>query len=150
MTPEIKEFLKIFADDIKSDDVSLFLFRDSSPESPLELVAAGHHKKLEELAVPRTMGIVGWVATNGEPVLSNDTTHNEHFSDAVDMISGFETHSILAVPIRYEGILIGVLEAINKSLGGDFSEEDLKLAQKAAEQLADQIPPKKLLSLIGK
>jgi len=149
MTTELRDFLRKFSDDMKSDDVSLFLYRDSSPDSPLELYSVGHHTKLKDLAVPRDMGIVGWVAQNNEPVFTNDTANDERFSDAVDMISGFETHSILAVPVLYKTTVIGVLEAINKGMGEDFTEDDLTLSIKAARDIIEYIPSEKIMSILG-
>ncbi|RKY87672.1 hypothetical protein DRQ09_04085 [candidate division KSB1 bacterium] len=147
MNQEIKEFLRKFSEDVGAEDVSLFLFRDSSPDSPLELVSVAHHIKLKDLAVPQGMGIVGWVASRGEPVLSNDTEKDPRFSDAVDMISGYKTKSIIAVPVLYKDVVIGVIEVINKKGESNFTEKDFEITKNAANLIIKYIPDTKIKNL---
>jgi GAF domain-containing protein len=57
------------------------------------------------------------------------------FYGGMDEKTGFETRSILAVPMHSHERTIGVLEVINKREGG-FDESDLKLATALANHAA--------------
>ncbi len=81
------------------------------------------------------VGIAGWVALNGEPTIVNDVYTDTRFFSSVDKTSGFQTDSILCVPLKVEQRVIGVLEAINKN-NGHFDDNDLRLLQAISGPLA--------------
>jgi len=58
-------------------------------------------------------GIVGCVAGTGEVIIVPDTKKDDRFNSMVDSITGFQTKSIIAVPIKSKGRIIGVLQALN-------------------------------------
>lgn len=68
-------------------------------------------------------GIAGWVAQTGQPLVINDVYSDKRFYRKSDTLSGFQTHSILCVPLKANEQMIGVMEAINK-LDGEFTEHD--------------------------
>jgi GAF domain-containing protein len=80
-------------------------------------------------------GIAGWVAMNGQPTIVNDVYKDTRFFAKVDKSSGFQTDSILCVPLKVEQRVIGVLEAINKQ-NGRFDKYDLRLLQAISGPLA--------------
>jgi signal transduction histidine kinase len=80
-------------------------------------------------------GIVGWVGSSGEPVIVEDTRTDRRFSSKVDAITGFKTKSVVALPIKNKGRLIGVLEVLNKREGTPFNREDLQLLAVVADQI---------------
>ena len=148
MSVTIQKLLHKLTEDIKTEDVSLFLRSYVSPDSYLELFEVACHSELKNLAIPRNIGIVSWVANQKEPVIANDTINDPRFSDLVDWVSGYRTKSILALPLYHNKIFIGVLEAINKKEGAEFTEDDLKLTQEAAEKIIPLIPPEKLTTIM--
>lgn len=81
-------------------------------------------------------GIAGWVATHGEPVIVNDVSKDERFSQKADVHTSALTRSIAAVPLQIKGKTIGVLEVLNKSSTDGFDEEDLRLILTLATQAA--------------
>jgi signal transduction histidine kinase len=81
-------------------------------------------------------GVVGWVATHGEPVVIDDVSKDQRFSREVDTRTGFLTRSVLCVPLQIKGKTIGVLEVLNKFSGNGFDQEDLQLAMTMAAQAA--------------
>jgi sigma-B regulation protein RsbU (phosphoserine phosphatase) len=77
--------------------------------------------------IPRGVGIAGWVAERGEPLNVPDAYQDPRFNQEVDRRSGFRTRSILAMPLRTDGAVIGVAEVINRKDGEPFDREDLVL-----------------------
>lgn len=90
-------------------------------------------------------GIGGWVAEHGEPVIVNNAYTDTRFYSKSDQDSGFQTHSILAVPLVVENRVIGIVEAINK-LHGIFTDHDLRLLRMVSAPLAVAIENARLHS----
>ncbi len=80
-------------------------------------------------------GIAGWVAAKGQPAVVNNVRSDFRFYGGVDKSTGFETRSILCVPLLVEKRVIGVLEAINKR-NGAFDKNDLRLVLAISGPLA--------------
>lgn len=94
-------------------------------EVPVALGEVG--EKVQKIELPIGQGIAGWVAAHGEPQLIADVRQDARFNPAVDRETGFQTRSILAVPLQVRGKLIGVAEVINRRDGQPFDHEDLEL-----------------------
>jgi PAS domain S-box-containing protein len=73
-------------------------------------------------------GVVGWVAQSGQSAIVSKVSADRRFSSAVDARTGFHTASVLAVPLRVQDQVIGVLEAINKQQG-EFDAHDQTLLE---------------------
>ena len=91
-----------------------------------ETIPDGYRQSLE-------MGILGWVARTGEPLLTNDTSQEElYFSYDPER---HQAGSELAVPLVYGGETRGVLDLQCRETGG-FDPLDLATAQTMAVQIA--------------
>jgi signal transduction histidine kinase len=77
-------------------------------------------------------GIVGWVASTGEPLLVPDVSQEPRYYQVSDII---ETRSELAVPLRTKNEIIGVLDVQSKHLNA-FDESDVVVLQSLANQAA--------------
>lgn len=91
--------------------------------------------KLKSLRLKRGESIAGYVADRGVTVSANDAQRHPHFSPAVDLKTGFQTRSILSVPIISQGKVIGVIEILNKT-DGAFNSEDEQLLQSIAASVS--------------
>lgn len=80
-------------------------------------------------------GIAGWVAESGNPLLVPDVSKDERFYGGVDEQTDFNTRTILAVPIKVESRIIGVIEAINPTVGS-FDQNDQRLLLDVADLAA--------------
>jgi len=95
----------------------------------------GLDKFSSDLDVQAGQGIVGWVMETGQSALLNDVAHDPRFFPGIDQQTGFQTHSLLAVPLRARDKVIGVLEVVNKRSGG-FDTYDLILVETMAASAA--------------
>ena len=87
-------------------------------------------------SLPVQSGIAWWVATHGKSARVNDAAKDERFTATLDDVSGFETRSVLCVPVELEDEVIGVIEVLNKVSGVDFTEDDEQLLSVLAGQAA--------------
>ncbi len=110
-------------------------------ENVLEFVVVSGEKRhrLETINVPMGEGIAGWVAVHGEPQIVNDAKTNKRFTGNVDKETGFETKKILAVPMKLDSDIIGVLEVINTKDNRDFEDNDLRIIYDMSDRVATVI-----------
>ena len=101
--------------------------------------------RLKPLRLKRGEGIAGYVADRGVAVLANDAQRHPHFSPTVDIKIGFQTRSILSVPIISQGKVIGVIEILNKT-DGDFNSEDEQLLLSIAASVSIALENARLYS----
>ena len=80
-------------------------------------------------------GIAGWVAQNDKSAIVSYAPIDRRFTPNIDARTGFHTTSLLAVPLRVRGSVIGVLEVVNK-LDGVFTEDDRSLVETLAASAA--------------
>ena len=66
--------------------------------------------ELTDIRIPPGKGIAGWVVVHEEPLLVHDVKKDPRFYSEIDKIIGFETKSIVCVPLKTRTKLIGVLE----------------------------------------
>lgn len=87
--------------------------------------------------------IAGYVGLSQLPLIINDPYNASElkdihprlkFADKFDKSSAFKTKSILCVPIMNAGVILGVMQVINKQKG-DFNDADLRLGQGLAQML---------------
>jgi len=103
---------------------SVFL-HDAKSHELWSLVATDVERN--EIRIPATFGIAGWVFQNRMPAIVNDSYSDPRFNPEVDQKTGFHTRNILCVPlINREKTCIGTLQVLNKNKG-DFNDEDLEL-----------------------
>jgi adenylate cyclase len=76
-------------------------------------------------------GIAGYSAARGEPIIVKNVKESKYFNPEFDRITGFETKSVLCVPLISQGRVLGVIEVLNKHQG-EFNHDDLQLLQSIA------------------
>jgi PAS domain S-box-containing protein len=73
-------------------------------------------------------GLAGWVAHSGENLIVPDARTDERYFEGVDRQTGLDLRSILTIPLRAKGKVIGVLQAVDTAVAR-FSPTDLELLE---------------------
>ncbi|MCB9102898.1 MAG: GAF domain-containing protein [Anaerolineales bacterium] len=105
---------------------SLLLVDEKSGELTFKVTLRGEHKQITSYRLKLGEGIAGWVAQHNKAVIVNDVKADWRFSPKIDEATGFETISVLCVPLVIQGRPIGALEVLNKR-NGVFNEDDQDL-----------------------
>jgi len=86
-----------------------------------------------ELRIPEDAGIVGQVIRTGQPRRVDRDSGQQEIDRRVDRQLGFQTRTLLCVPLRGRGgKLFGAFELINKRTGNFTDEDQTALAELAA------------------
>lgn len=126
-----------------ADRVTLYV-RDAVRNEIYSKVKDG--TELREIRLPiKANSIAGFVAKKQKAVrLRNVYDEKEcasvdpdlRFDSSWDKKSGYHTRQVLAVPIMTNGRLHGVIQAVNKRGGGEFTAQDERIATELAQTLA--------------
>ncbi len=112
------------AEVLHAEASTLMLVDEVRQELVFTIPAGPAEQFLRELRMPLNKGVAGWVATHGQPLLIADAAGDARFYTSVDLLSGFRTRAIMAVPLQVKGKIIGVAEVINKRDGSAFTTDD--------------------------
>jgi signal transduction histidine kinase len=103
---------------LQTELTSVFLIDNESNE----LVLRYSTKEDTDIHLPSPwQGIAGWVATYDRPALVNNTYSDPRHLRQIALETGYDAHSILCVPLKVEGKVIGVVEVLNKLGGQQFN-----------------------------
>jgi len=114
-----------------------FLMMRDENSGEMETLVARNWERVslddEEIQISDT--IVGQVVTSGDAVLTTNAQTDPRF-DKMESIVSFSLRSILCVPLKVKGKLIGVIYADNRAREGLFKEKERKLLMDFANQAA--------------
>ncbi|MFN8497454.1 MAG: SpoIIE family protein phosphatase [Anaerolineae bacterium] len=99
-------------------------------------------RRADSYTIPLGQGITGWVAAEGEPVLANNVAEEARYRpDPERQLRA--TRSELAVPLKIEERVLGVLDVQSNRIGA-FDKDDLFVLKTLADQIAIAIQEARL------
>jgi diguanylate cyclase (GGDEF)-like protein len=147
-TLDLSEILRIVLDRIKilthAEALSLLLYDGQRDELVFAATETLRENAIAGLRVPAGQGVANWVARSGRSALVNDAQSDPRFYGGIDRKSRFATHSLLAVPIKQDGRVAGVIEVANRYGGAAFTEADLATLERLAAGLPTRIDSEQL------
>jgi diguanylate cyclase (GGDEF)-like protein len=94
---------------------SLLLLDDETGCLKFEIVMGVNAEPLNDFCLEPGEGIAGWVCRHGRPLVIEDVRYDTRFSSRTDELLGFDTRSVVCVPLlNGRNRIIGVIELINK------------------------------------
>lgn len=119
--------------------VSVALLEEGANELTFRVAVGEASERVTGMRMPVGQGIAGWVIQQGKAVLISDAYCDPRFYADVDQTTGFETETVLAVPIKTDHRTIGAIEIMNPTGGGSFDEGAVTLLTQVADQAAAAI-----------
>lgn len=134
----LQEVMEMTKNTLSCEASSILLANPDTDEMLVSLPTGPKSDFLKGKTIPTDKGLGGWVYCNERSVTVSDVLGDERFDKEVDLHTGFETHSIMVVPLHANGECIGVLEVINKE-NGKFSRHDMHLLTVLANMIATSL-----------
>ncbi len=135
LRPLLSEIVRVVCDLTDAETGSILLADRRTGELRFEATTHPDGHAIYQMAVPME-SIAGWVFQHNEPVMVSDARKDPRFYAQVDRETGWETRTLIAVPMAVRGKVIGVLEVINRRNGGAFTPDDLETLRILADQAA--------------
>jgi signal transduction histidine kinase len=145
--PLLKKIVDTAAELTDSEGASILLWDSRTGELRFQ-TAVAQSGQLAEIPVPIEGSIAGAVLTSGKPLVVPDVRADPRYYREVGQQIGMEIGSLLAVPLQIQDRRIGVLEAVNKRGGGEFSQEDVETLMALAAQAAVAIENARLVGAL--
>ena len=120
----------------EGEAASLLLLNKGDRKLYFEVALGSKGSDVQKFSLNLGEGIAGWVAKNNKSLIVNDVEKDDRFFSDISKSVGFQTTSILAVPMRLKDSCIGVIELINKKNNRHFTENDLQWLEIFANQAA--------------
>jgi diguanylate cyclase (GGDEF)-like protein len=140
-TLNMKEILSIIlrrlSELILAQNWTLYLLDEEKKELSFEVVVGLQMNSVSDVRIRLGEGIAGAVALCGEPILvARDVHKDRRFSKKVDDMTGFVTRSLICLPLKIEGQVLGVIEVINPEDPSLFDEHFLPVLSILADFVA--------------
>jgi diguanylate cyclase (GGDEF)-like protein len=90
-------------------------------------------------SIPADSGIAGHVYSSGQSYFSADVSREPRFYSGVDEAIQYHTESLVAIPVRIEKEVCGVLELVNRQGAEDYTPRDLDLLEIFASYISVSI-----------
>jgi len=130
---------------LDSEASAIMLVTDDKKNLFFKVASGTAANALKTMTLPIGKGIGGWVAQHQKPEVVNDTKSDPRFAGQFDKKSGFQTKSLLCVPMLFRGELVGVVEVLNKRSGG-YTQEHIGVLSALANLAAVAITNTKIIS----
>ena len=121
---------------LRPDTWSLLLVDELRQELYFEIAIGAGSEILKDIRIKMGQGLAGWVAKSGETVMVADVSKDTRFFAKVDEKTKMETHSIVAVPVKFRDHCLGVIELINCVGPEGFGARDMALLEALADYAA--------------
>jgi diguanylate cyclase (GGDEF)-like protein len=132
----LQTIMEKISDLLQPDTWSLLMLDEKTQELYFEIAIGSGADKLKDVRLKLGEGVAGWVAQHGEPVLVEDVRSDERFTGRVDELTNTETRSIVCVPIKARGHVLGVVELVNALGRPSFGAEDIPILKSLADYAA--------------
>lgn len=120
----IKGILMAAIQAVQAEEGSLLLLDEEAHEFMFVEVVGDNRAQLLGMRMPESQGIVGAAIKRRKPLLVKDVRQEPQWYPHVDETLGFETVSVLCVPVMDKGQVLGAIELVNKKNEAAFDEED--------------------------
>lgn len=113
-------------------EASSFFLADAKGALTITAARGRVSEKILGLKLKRGEGIAGACLLDRRSIAVSDVSRDPRHAARLAQSLGFETRSLLAVPVTHDGAALGVLELINKSGANEFARAELELLERVA------------------
>ncbi len=118
---------------LTSAELGALLLFDEEGRLRIKVSSGIHSEEMTNRVVQSGDGFATVVAETGYAALSNNVSTDPRYNAEFDRETGYETMSIICVPLIYSNEIIGALELRNK-MQGKFTEHDEAILSSLADQ----------------
>jgi hypothetical protein len=115
---------------------TVYELEDRSNELVVRLARGEKKRPVERITLKVGEGIAGTVVKTGKPMVIQDVSQENKFTDKIDRITGFQTKSAICVPLLLRNRPMGALQVINKKSGEPFNRSDLEILFAIAQHVS--------------
>jgi len=142
--------MKFSEEFINAEASSIFELDETNDELFIRVARGEKKDSIKKIRIKLGEGIAGWVTMTGEPMVVQDTEKEKRFSNKYDEMSGFQTKSLICVPLILRDKPIGAIQVLNKKNQEPFTRADLEILISLSQQIAVAMENAKLYRRLQK
>jgi signal transduction histidine kinase len=125
----LKDIVRASADVTHAEAASILLYDDTSRQLYFQVSTNIDEPTMRGFIVPLDKSVAGWVVSNRKSVRIDDAHQDLRHFNEIEQTTGFNTQSLLGIPLITKNKIVGVLEVVNKKRGkfGDGDESMLSV-----------------------
>ena len=135
---------------LEAEAGTLFLMDEITGELTFEVVVGPVGEQLTGRRLPPGSGLVWQAINERKPFLVADVREDPRWAGTFDKNTGFETRSLLIVPMVAQDKVLGAIEVLNKRDGSLFGKDDAQLLMALASQAAVALENARLYTMTDK
>ncbi len=113
---------------MRAEASSVMLINDKENRLECKVALGRVSEQIQDtIHLEKGQGLAGWVWEHRTPLIVEDASRDKRFYASVDQQTGFQTRSVLTIPLFVQDRVIGVAQVINRKDGEPFNQEDLEL-----------------------
>jgi two-component system NtrC family sensor kinase len=97
-----------------------------------------------QASIQADQGLAGVCLSTGSPLMIVDPTNDERYKESIDSVPNLKIHTLLCVPLKAAGRVIGVLQLLNKK-SGPFISYDQHLLTALGNSIASLLEYQKTI-----
>ncbi len=132
------------ASELTESETAIIMEYDAAAEEFFFRSMQGFHDSFKEARVPLNGSVAARAYLQIKPLVIDDVINDTRHFGKIDEWAGFETRSLLMVPLVLHGTAIGVFEVRNKIEGAHYSGEDILVLETFASLAATAMQNNKL------
>ena len=134
---------------VSAEAASVLILDDEKKNFHFYQVEGPAKPVLASATFPADKGLAGSVLHARRPEVINDVHGDPRFLNEFDSQTGFKTRNMIVIPLLAGEEAVGVLEVLNKTEGGRFTNEELMLMASLAEEMAFAIRNAKIFEYVA-
>ena len=151
---EVDELLAMVMDAAKDivgvKNGSLLLVQDEKTNKLQFYQASGKNMgQLKDIDLPPGVGISGYVAKTGKPIIANDVTKDPRWYQGVSEKMRIPIQSMASFPLMIDKKVIGVVQFLDKVDGSTFSDDNAEVLERFAILMAKFFQISQSRTLLG-
>lgn len=136
----VDELLKVVMEtaqaSVRARFASLLMLDDKSNKLQFYQASGEGTSQLKLVEIPQGVGLAGIVAETGEAIVSNDVQKDKRWLSKVSEMTDLDVKSIASLPLNLSGVIIGVVQFLDKQDGGIYSETDMDVLGRFSKIMA--------------
>ncbi len=119
------------------EQAAVMLLKQDEETDPFRTMARKAYSGSDVVPFRFGQQLTGWMLKNRKPLLINNLQDDTRFQTVAS--EGFRIHSLLSVPLRAKGQMVGLLNVFNKRTPEGFTKGDQRLLSIIASQSAQVV-----------
>ncbi|MDH3257816.1 MAG: sigma-54-dependent Fis family transcriptional regulator, partial [Nitrospinota bacterium] len=117
-------------------NASLLMLDEKTNKLQFYQASGEESDQLKQVDIPQGVGLAGIVAETGKAIVSNDVRNDKRWLSNISEMTEIDVKAIACLPLTLNGVVIGVVQFLDKLDDSIYSERDMDILNRYARIMA--------------